>query len=416
MCSLPGLHQPEEPKSIELYALNKAMQAAVKPFAARKAEGRSKRAKTWDVHSSYHCSIVGTCLSTEELRQILVKAGEPGVRSASEHALHIAGVKLAGRRDVASKLLNKALERKHANAIRQADRLATIEELRHYWRDAFEKGDVAGPYWAVLGHPAAGIDLMTEVFGEVHMLSHLLGSAGRADMVRMKNLEAANSDMADAIARQEKRLVVATARQETLQRQVDDLQSVLLTERARNQKKAEVQPHGSGDRIWEKRHAVEKARADDLTAMLAEVREFARAAEERAAKYKGLVESLERENNLIEAKLVRDAGPDMADNAGAAPGETVLYVGGRRRMFDRLRKIASEREVILNLHDGGLEDSTTLLPASVAQADKVVFPVDHISHSAMELVKRLCNEAGKPFIPMRTAGLASFLAALSTTN
>ncbi len=66
----------------------------------------------------------------------------------------------------------------------------------------------------------------------------------------------------------------------------------------------------------------------------------------------------------------------------------------------------------LLLHDGGLEDSTTLLPAALAQATTVVFPVDHISHTAAGIIKRFCRESGKAYMPLRSAGLTSFLAAI----
>ena len=49
----------------------------------------------------------------------------------------------------------------------------------------------------------------------------------------------------------------------------------------------------------------------------------------------------------------------------------------------------------------------------VARAQAAFFPVDCISHTAAGLVKKVCREAGKPFVPLRSASLASFLAALA---
>jgi Uncharacterized protein conserved in bacteria (DUF2325) len=63
-------------------------------------------------------------------------------------------------------------------------------------------------------------------------------------------------------------------------------------------------------------------------------------------------------------------------------------------------------------HDGGIEERGGLLPGLVSRADAVLFPVDCVSHAAMSLVKRLCRQAGKPFVPLRSAGLAPFCAAL----
>jgi hypothetical protein len=42
--------------------------------------------------------------------------------------------------------------------------------------------------------------------------------------------------------------------------------------------------------------------------------------------------------------------------------------------------------------------------------------VDCVSHHAMATVKRLCRQAGKPFMPLRRSGLASLLAGLATLN
>ena len=76
----------------------------------------------------------------------------------------------------------------------------------------------------------------------------------------------------------------------------------------------------------------------------------------------------------------------------------------------------SERSGALFLHhDGGIEERGGLLPGLVSRADAVLFPVDCVSHAAMSLVKRLCQQAGKPFVPLRSAGLAPFCAALGST-
>lgn len=86
---------------------------------------------------------------------------------------------------------------------------------------------------------------------------------------------------------------------------------------------------------------------------------------------------------------------------------------GRRNLFDHLRACAENLKIDLLLHDSGMEDSTTLLPALVGQAATILFPVDHISHTAVGLVKRLCRGQNKQYLPLRSAGLASFLAAIT---
>ncbi len=65
-------------------------------------------------------------------------------------------------------------------------------------------------------------------------------------------------------------------------------------------------------------------------------------------------------------------------------------------------------------HDGGIEDSHALLPGLIGRADAVLFPVDCVSHAAMATIKRLCGQTARPFLPLRSRGLGTFVAALRT--
>ena len=101
-----------------------------------------RRTKVWEFNTHLHCSIVGTCLSTSELRQILKKLGAAAPDS-TDHDLHGTAVGLAGRHDKAAKLLHKALDERHRLAINQATAEAGLHSL---WRDAVRHGDIPGAY------------------------------------------------------------------------------------------------------------------------------------------------------------------------------------------------------------------------------------------------------------------------------
>lgn len=79
---------------------------------------RPRRCRLWELAESLHCSIIGTCLSTGELRRALVKLGAQDAETAGEHELHVQGVTLAGLRNAGAKFLHKALDNSHATAIR----------------------------------------------------------------------------------------------------------------------------------------------------------------------------------------------------------------------------------------------------------------------------------------------------------
>lgn len=70
------------------------------------------------------------------------------------------------------------------------------------------------------------------------------------------------------------------------------------------------------------------------------------------------------------------------------------------------------------LHHDGAADGAGAAPfaALVARADVVVFPVDRVSHDAALAVKRHCGRLGRPFPPLRSSGVSSFVAALAPGN
>jgi hypothetical protein len=164
--------------------------------------GPPRRTKIWDFNTNLHCSIIGTCLSTAELRQILKKL-EVASSDSTDHELHGAAVTLVGRHDKAAKLLNKALDERHRLAINRFARATTEDSVRTLWRESVRHGEIPGAYWAVLTHPAATHAIIRDAFGEVHMLSHLVGAANRADIRRLCQLEEENAELRARLDRQQ---------------------------------------------------------------------------------------------------------------------------------------------------------------------------------------------------------------------
>ena len=53
------------------------------------------------------------------------------------------------------------------------------DKLVDFWNTAVNDGFVAGAYWAMISHRHVPDDLRNRIFGEVHMMSHLLGGTAR---------------------------------------------------------------------------------------------------------------------------------------------------------------------------------------------------------------------------------------------
>jgi hypothetical protein len=191
--------------------------------SAARHDPSARRDRIWNLSPNLHCSIIGTCLSTPALRQLFAKLNQPDAKTVSDHDLHSRAVKIAGQRDVAGKLLNKMLDKRHEAHIKRFAKAKTAQEVRALWLAALERGDIPGAYWAVLSHPATDQALVSEVFGEVHMLSHLVGMSNRADIVRLRQLEGELGERDEKIMRQETRLQRMSQQREELTRRIEGL-------------------------------------------------------------------------------------------------------------------------------------------------------------------------------------------------
>jgi hypothetical protein len=381
------------------------------PLVMTDAKGR--RSRIWDIAPTLHCSIIGTCLSAAELRQFFVKLGDAAAKTASDHTLHSYGVHVAGKHDLAGKLLNKTLDNRHEAAIRRFARASGRAEVRKLWLEAFEQGGIPGGYWAVLTHPATDRPLAEEAFGQVHMLSHMVGSSNRIDIVRLRTLERELGERDEKIARQQARLSESARERAGLLRKVEGLELEVRRRDNVTQTIAELTAGALTTSALLQRLDAEKAHSGALAARVAEL-------EIELAKAQRLVAALNRQNSQVQREVValeaelkaNDADEGTAKVASDLRGLSLLYVGGRPGLIDQLKAVVLKREGTLLSHDGGIEENLAALPGLVSRTDAVFFPVDCVSHSAVGQLKKYCRDGHKPFVPLRTASVASFLAAI----
>lgn len=380
-----------------------------------------RRRRIWELTANLHCSIIGTCLTTAELRQILVKMGPPGAHKETDHELHSRAVLLAGRKDHASKLLQKALDRRHRSAIGQFTKARDPEALRALWASSVQRAEIPGAYWAILTHPQATEDLVRVVFGEVHMLSHLVGAANRADIRRLRELEGENAALQEKVARQQSQLRNAVVTREATIATLNEMLGKAIAT-------AQQDRVGASD-------DVERATAAALVADLRRRLASETAARERMQRRLQSL-TIERDSERKERGVLQLRVQELRNELGAAElslgelfpapdatceslpnlgGSTVLYVGGRAHQVAQLRKLAEQWGARFTHHDGGIDERTGLLESQVVRADYIFFPVDCVSHNAVGVIKRISRNVGKPFVVLRSSGLTSFAAALRST-
>jgi len=416
-------------------------------------------------NADFACPIVGTCLTVNELRKICRKCGN--AETATDYEAHIFLVgqaKEAG--SPTAKYLQKFLDRKYRHELRAFFRIDDPGELRRLWRQRADTGNIPGAFWALMSHPTAPEALLREVYGEVHMLSHRVGAANRADLTRVAALEDRVASLATALddGRSAMRRAVAVWKGRCRQAMEE-----LAAERTRRQA-AERERVSLRQALASSAVAAVTRERDALRAQLAETTSRLVDTETEAGRQALVLERLytEREQArreladrdsevaALEATLFSALGsaatalqahaehhhPGLADPAGRYPhdapegttcagggtcgrdcpcrseaaglaGKRVLYVGGRCALVAHYKVLAAKFGCELLHHDGGREQSAHRLWELLGAADAVVCPVDCVSHEACALVKQACRGCRKPLILTRSSGLSSLARSLA---
>jgi hypothetical protein len=359
---------------------------------------RSRR-KLWEIPSHLHCSVIGTCLSMDDLRKLTRKGGMRISDDATDYCVHSYFVREGGTESKLARMLHKMLDDKHAVDIKRfsavANDPAAIEAL---WEKAMDNGRVAGAYWAVLSLRCAPSELVTSVYGQVHMLSHVLGGYNRNAIQRLATAE---KQVAELTRHRDAALSAKLELERAKEKRICELESELCRLRASGPAIASV--------VVDSRETVRlKTRLARAEQRVSAERERRRAAEARLEQLQLLDMDVPAERPNPSAETPAPAQRPVVDVAG----QCVLYVGGRQALVPHIRSAIERRQGRLLHHDGGLEQAPKILETLVTQADMVFCPLDCISHSACLRVKRLCQRLDKPFMVLRTSGASSLVRAL----
>ncbi len=372
------------------------------PVLPELPESGTGRRRLWELKASYHCPVIGTCLSVGELRKLSRQTGIVGAARFSDYELHAAFVNLAGEPNPASRRLHKRLDEKFAATLRRFAPLSDTQAVRQAWRTARERGDIAAALWAAMTHPQADAELMQEIYREVHMLSHQIGAGLRADLKRLAELEQENGRLTHELTRSVERSARSLAEKEQTLR---ELELRLGRTTALEGRLAALE---SGATL-----ATARERIAGLERELA-------AQQRRTDRAERLVQALEQRNTAVAhlppQSLPTPQGGETTVSEEPCPpdlcGRCVLCVGGLTGAASHYRKVVERCNGQFLHHDGGLEESAHRLQALLARADVVVCPADCVSHNAYWRVKRLCKAQGKPCLMLPSSGVSGLAQAL----
>ncbi|MDF2117126.1 DUF2325 domain-containing protein [Roseiarcaceae bacterium H3SJ34-1] len=375
-----------------------------------------QRRKLWDFSTNLHCSIIGTCMTVGELRKIVRKAFDGPSDHLSEHDLHQKGVQLASVHAGPAKLLQKALDARHGSSIRQFEAADNPADVLRLWEEAKKAGDIAGGYWAALTHPQSTGETIRTVFADVHMLSHLVGAANRADIRQLTRLEKENVALTEKVERQEAHLRTMLVERD---REIMRLQKLLSAQLTASHAASETDEgdaetlHRLASRL-QTQLSREEARCAKLEAERQQWRSEQGAFRTEIARLQTHAAQLGEEVEALEAYAGAQTQYPVSDNTSFTG--TLLYIGGQPSSLPSLRDAVTSKGAEFLHHDGGQADAMSLLAGLVGRADIAVFPVDCVSHNAATAVKRLCKQSEKPFVALPRSGVGSLLRTLRATS
>lgn len=390
----------------------------------------AKRKKIWELEGGFHCSVVGTCLSLAELRYLCKKMKISMQSEFTDYDWHHSFVRVAGSDSFAARTLNKYLDKKYKETIKQALKLNS-DELIGFWRESLEKDKLPDTFWAVLTHPEVEDHLLDQIYGEVHMLSHLSGASLRVDLEKLKRLENEKKDRNTAInndsIKTRKKLTEQTAQINSLRQQLKKSTEIekelietkkVITELQNNALLSQLKR-----KLFESENKldVKIKRVHHLEYSVEDWKKSALDCGDKLCMAETQLQDLQKENLAMESTLKNYLNQscsscnnqDACVTNGNLEGSCVLYVGGRDRQCVHFRALVEENKGTFIHHDGGLNDGDQHLGSLLPKADMIFCPIDCISHNAVNRVRQFCSRTGKPLVIMRRASLAAFTRGLS---
>jgi hypothetical protein len=361
-----------------------------------------RRLKLWEVKPGMHCSIVGTCLSHDDLLLVARRARMQMAAGTPDYDVHAYFVTESTKEGTLSRAMQKVLDDRHAGAVRKA-MAASVDELPALWREFCQAGRVPGGYWALLTRADLPEDLRVRIFGEVHMMSHILGRSTHA-------LASKANELASEVEKLEAALMRERQRHGDALRDRDCEIAALTAKLAAGPAQLPMIAAAASAAIRSR-----SVRRDDRRERaLAIARARARLAESRIQDLEEIVARSSRPRVQSAQPATYCPAAATCDAIVDADRRRVLYLGGRQTTVDQLRAIAARANAELLHHDGGLEQSQARIDGLVEGCDLVVCPIDCVSHGACRRAKALCRKLGKPFVPLRSSGTTAFARALQS--
>ena len=349
----------------------------------------------WDLPGACHEALLACHWQPAELRRLTDRL-YGGRSKLDDPALLAAAVAQCASRNSLSMTLQRALDRRHAEALRLGAARPDAATLAAAWAAALHDGDVPAALWVTLSDARCDDALCARVLQDLWTLQGERVATRQAEAEDRRRQQAELAAARDDLARQQQR---HHERQAETAAAMAALQTELATLRGQVQ--------------------AQQARIEALQAQRAPALSPAREALVQR------VAALSRQLAALQPRPVAEApAPSVAevravaDPAPAMPPDSlrearVLCVGGRSAQVPHYRALVESQGGRFMHHDGGLEDNPHRLDAQLAGADLVLCQAGCLNHNAYARVKAHCKRHDKPCVYLDAPGMGRLLRGLA---
>lgn len=387
-----------------------------------------RRMKLWELPSRWHCPLIGTCLTPQDMRRL---ARQVGVDSSgmSEYELHTLVVSNCAERNDLSERAQRLLDERFSADIQRFSKARDDAAILALWRTAYDSGETAGALWAAWSHAAMSEDTGKAIYGDIHMLSHQVGAGIRTNLRQLNSLRQENARLRGELDALRNDAIKTRCDKDRL---LEETQRHLIDAERRAALLGVHELELTEARKAARNYATVFERATLLTHRVEVIEERNAANARRAAQ---LAQELnETQDNLTAAEAALELALGIGSCEGvsgssgcgrACPVETqfagrcVLCIGGRANLVNGYRRLVETQGGRFLHHDGGIEESLHRIDAAVASADAVVCQSGCVSHAAYWRLKEACKKLDKPCVFLKSPGVGSFargLAALASSD
>ncbi|AHC14015.1 DUF2325 domain-containing protein [Salinispira pacifica] len=372
---------------------------------------KAKRRKMSQIDSDLYCSIVGTCFTCDQVRHLLLEETDAPVKDQPDYVVHEVAVASLRRNERFRNRTAAYLDRLYSREVYAVSKLSSKADLDAYWDERFASGSISGAYWALFTHGHAGNEILTRVFGMVHMQGH---ESAREEQERRKEVERLHHQI-HVIEEDSVRTRLELDKTTTKLRQLES--ALRIAKKKQNELKRQVVLHCSEIASLEKSDPVLTTRENEK---LVKAVEMLNAQNQRLREEIKVLRIAQVGNNQSTFSMESERSDEWPAPNIDCPQEcefrdscnldakSVLLVGGKMSMVPHCRRFIESYNGCFAYHDGGKEQSLHVLKSMVAGADIVVCALDCVSHSAVKGVKNQCRGNSKRLVLLPNSGVTSF--------